>query len=228
MAARRPTHSAVRRDLTPRVSSVWATKRWKWPKRTANTRKLRALSDAHASPEFDRFAGLSSSVEASGAASENHGLLVPRRHGAQGVRGRRRVPADAAGCVRDVQPSQVGGCRAARRAVSKSPKMSPENQPESLTSFRATNRGPERQERSPCKGSRSAESCNAPERIRTSDLRFRRPTLYPAELRAQTAAAQCSRRQRRGRDSNPRWRLPPHTRLAGECLQPLGHLSEAR
>ncbi len=41
-----------------------------------------------------------------------------------------------------------------------------------------------------------------------------------------TAAAQCSRRQRRGRDSNPRWRLPPHTRLAGECLQPLGHLSE--
>jgi hypothetical protein len=28
-------------------------------------------------------------------------------------------------------------------------------------------------------------SCDAPERIRTSDLRFRRPTLYPAELRAQ-------------------------------------------
>src|SRR3981189_925233 len=28
---------------------------------------------------------------------------------------------------------------------------------------------------------------NAPERIRTSDLRFRRPTLYPAELRAQSA-----------------------------------------
>jgi hypothetical protein len=27
--------------------------------------------------------------------------------------------------------------------------------------------------------------CSAPERIRTSDLRFRRPTLYPAELRAQ-------------------------------------------
>ena len=25
---------------------------------------------------------------------------------------------------------------------------------------------------------------DAPERIRTSDLRFRRPTLYPAELRA--------------------------------------------
>ena len=28
-------------------------------------------------------------------------------------------------------------------------------------------------------------SWSAPERIRTSDLRFRRPTLYPAELRAQ-------------------------------------------
>src|SRR5918994_7475437 len=37
-------------------------------------------------------------------------------------------------------------------------------------------------------------SRSAPERIRTSDLRFRRPTLYPAELRAQTAAAECSRR----------------------------------
>ena len=30
-----------------------------------------------------------------------------------------------------------------------------------------------------------SESSSAPERIRTSDLRFRRPTLYPAELRAQ-------------------------------------------
>ena len=29
---------------------------------------------------------------------------------------------------------------------------------------------------------------SAPERIRTSDLRFRRPTLYPAELRAQAAS----------------------------------------
>src|SRR5687767_6690572 len=29
---------------------------------------------------------------------------------------------------------------------------------------------------------------SAPERIRTSDLRFRRPTLYPAELRAQGRA----------------------------------------
>ena len=31
--------------------------------------------------------------------------------------------------------------------------------------------------------------------------------------------------KRRGRDSNPRTSLPPVTRLAGECLQPLGHLS---
>jgi hypothetical protein len=30
---------------------------------------------------------------------------------------------------------------------------------------------------------------DAPERIRTSDLRFRRPTLYPAELRAQSRLA---------------------------------------
>jgi hypothetical protein len=27
---------------------------------------------------------------------------------------------------------------------------------------------------------------SAPDRIRTCDLRFRRPTLYPAELRAQS------------------------------------------
>jgi hypothetical protein len=59
-------------------------------------------------------------------------------------------------------PAKSVAARAARRAVSKSPKMSPENQPESLTSFRATNRSPERQERTPCKCSRSAESCNAP------------------------------------------------------------------
>ncbi len=31
--------------------------------------------------------------------------------------------------------------------------------------------------------------------------------------------------RRTGRDSNPRWSYKPHTRLAGECLQPLGHLS---
>src|SRR3954452_8363828 len=43
---------------------------------------------------------------------------------------------------------------------------------------------------------------------------------------ADTTRSQSFRpRERRGRDSNPRWRLSPHTRLAGECLQPLGHLS---
>ena len=30
---------------------------------------------------------------------------------------------------------------------------------------------------------------------------------------------------RRERDSNPRWGYKPHTPLAGERLQPLGHLS---
>src|SRR5438552_741094 len=34
---------------------------------------------------------------------------------------------------------------------------------------------------------------HAPDRIRTCDLRFRRPTLYPAELRAQAIdCSQCS------------------------------------
>ena len=41
----------------------------------------------------------------------------------------------------------------------------------------------------------SGASHDAPERIRTSDLRFRRPTLYPAELRALAA------------DRRERWRL---------------------
>ena len=63
-----------------------------------------------------------------------------------------------------------------------------------------------------------ALSCSAPERIRTSDLRFRRPTLYPAELRAQgrlaarfesSGRASDRPRGRRGRDSNPRWGLIP-------------------
>src|SRR4051794_11915886 len=70
-------------------------------------------------------------------------------------------------------------------ASSELAKNSPETRPESLTRFRVTNPRSERGERSPWKCAPSAESCNAPERIRTSDLRFRRPTLYPAELRAQ-------------------------------------------
>src|SRR3954454_13076000 len=37
---------------------------------------------------------------------------------------------------------------------------------------------------------------SAPERIRTSDLRFRRPTLYPAELRALERRASVALEQR--------------------------------
>jgi hypothetical protein len=51
----------------------------------------------------------------------------------------------------------------------------------------------------------------------------------PGDYTAKTVEFQQRREhkrvERRGRDSNPRWRLSPHTRLAGECLQPLGHLS---
>jgi hypothetical protein len=35
-------------------------------------------------------------------------------------------------------------------------------------------------------------------------------------------------RERRGRDSNPRYRFTPHDSLANCCLQPLGHLSGDR
>src|SRR5207249_4633231 len=64
------------------------------------------------------------------------------------------------------------------------PKSAPENRPESLTSFRETTSHHARQRGSRCKCARSAEGGSAPDRIRTCDLRFRRPTLYPAELRA--------------------------------------------
>ena len=89
--------------------------------------------------------------------------------------------------------------------------------------------------------SRKGES-GAPEGIRTPDPRFRRPVLYPAELPAPTSGPepkssppQCQHPVaehvynrvlwRRERDSNPRWSYKPHTPLAGERLQPLGHLS---
>ena len=58
-----------------------------------------------------------------------------------------------------------------------------------------------------------------PERIRTSDLWFRRPPLYPAELRAhcmQASGGEGGIRTLGGL---------PHTRLAGEHHRPLGHLS---
>ena len=51
------------------------------------------------------------------------------------------------------------------------------NRPESLTGLRATNCRLARQRRRPCKTPRSSESSSANERIRTSDLRFRRTTL---------------------------------------------------
>jgi hypothetical protein len=83
------------------------------------------------------------------------------------------------GCLTFVAPDAR---RCERRALSGAStelaKNSPETQPESLTSFRATNPQSERGNRSPWKCSPSAESRNAPERIRTSDLRFRRRYLY--------------------------------------------------
>ena len=52
----------------------------------------------------------------------------------------------------------------------RSPKKSPENRPESLSSFQAMYWPRAGQRRSPCKCTRSSESNSAPERIRTSDL----------------------------------------------------------
>ena len=50
----------------------------------------------------------------------------------------------------------------------------------------------------------AAEAGGAPDRIRTCGLRLRRPTLYPAELRAQTIEALGTKR----------WALVPSNWLA--------------
>jgi hypothetical protein len=86
-----------------------------------------------------------------------HGLSRPARLVSRRPRSRRAT----------LRPIHMSGC----------PKSAPENRSESLTSFRTTNHGSEHPRRSPCKCARSAETCSPPERIRTSDLRFRRSTL---------------------------------------------------
>ncbi len=52
---------------------------------------------------------------------------------------------------------------------------------------------------------------NAPERIRTSDLRFRRPTLYPAELRALPVDDNCEPPRRSGSPASSLPCSPPIT-----------------
>src|ERR671922_236348 len=66
---------------------------------------------------------------------------------------------------------------------------------------------------------------SAPVGIRTPDLRFRRPTLYPAELRALGGQRVATPVETEREGFEPSMEREPHTRLAGECLQPLGHLS---
>ncbi len=76
---------------------------------------------------------------------------------------------------------------------------------------------------------------SGPERTRTSNLRFRRPTLYPIELRALEVPAspalsvwyrdspgKARPAEREGFEPSIPVRYTP---LAGERLQPLGHLS---
>ena len=60
---------------------------------------------------------------------------------------------------------------------------------------------------------------SAPERIRTSDLRFRRPTLYPAELRAQRTAMLASTRDRKFCGSWRRSLAPEPQRRPASCHQ---------
>src|SRR3954471_168858 len=76
-----------------------------------------------------------------------------------------------------------------------------------------------------------AESESAPDRIRTCDLRFRRPTLYPTELRARNGtlsqAADCKRRgPPRANRSGPR-AAAPRLQDARASLRWFGAMAEA-
>jgi hypothetical protein len=79
--------------------------------------------------------------------------------------GRVRSRSDNSLRRNEVSPRRAPAAR--REGLPGSPKKSPENRPESLTSFRATNSHCVRWERSPCKCARSSESRSAPVRIRT-------------------------------------------------------------
>ncbi len=63
----------------------------------------------------------------------------------------------------------------------------------------------------------------APGEIRTPDPLVRSQVLYPAELRAHIISI-ASLAEKEGFE--PSMEYNPHTPLAGERLQPLGHLSE--
>ncbi len=66
----------------------------------------------------------------------------------------------------------------------------------------------------------------APGRIRTSDRLVRSQVLYPAELRAHILISILERSRLAEREGfEPSMELSSHTPLAGERLQPLGHLS---
>jgi hypothetical protein len=84
--------------------------------------------------------------------------------------------------------------------------------------------------RAPCSrsgGSRAGEpeAGTLPKRFHTAFRDALRNRALPVVGRAENPVSTRLSAGRRGRDSNPRWSDKPHTRLAGECLQPLGHLS---
>ena len=72
---------------------------------------------------------------------------------------------------------------------------------------------------------RGVFSIGATDWDRTSNLRLRRPTLYPIELQSQQKSQPES--WRREGDSNPRYGFTPYDDLANRCLQPLSHPSYA-
>jgi hypothetical protein len=113
----------------------------------------------------------------------------PRRYRLSRIEALPSVPGPGAfhrrrGRYFSLSPPNVGGPEAhlkGRRPTSLEPRVAPGVAPALFSASRAeaqiaANQLPKR------------DRCNAPDRIRTCDLRFRRPTLYPAELLARVGA----------------------------------------
>ena len=122
-------------------------------------------------------AGACSSVAAPTAGTAPIGVSSVGPRSAHGGRSARAAAARSRRCG---PASDCAGCAAAERRASAATVLG-ETLPLSLPPRRNRPRPSAYRTRKP---RLSGASCSAPGEIRTPDLRFRRPTLYPAELRA--------------------------------------------
>ena len=133
----------------------------------------------------------SSRAHAPAAGSAGHGpqhRTASRRNSFEygGVFGIDRHPLRPGQTAQPSDVHQTGGTPARRRgglvAASNSPKTRQKLGQNRSRASEPRTRGRDREKRSSCKYTRSSESCSAPERIRTSDLRFRRPTASATDM----------------------------------------------